>query len=300
MSMDSPSIVGLVGTIAALCTTGAFVPQIVKIRKQGGEDLSYSMLALYLFGVLLWLIYGLMFHDRAVIWANVVAAILVATSLFLKLTWRQEAGSEVERGRRLRVAVDMDEVIADALSRHLSLYNRATGGSLTAELIREIGLEAAIPPQHRAIFERLPHQDGFFDDLGVIAGSQRALQILLQHFDVFITSAAMEVPGSFDAKFRWLREHFSFIPTSNIVFCGDKEIIDADYLIDDRSRHFARFRGTGILFTAPHNADERGYLRANNWNEVLGILMKSHSALGIRHSAESEIHASAKELAISN
>jgi len=110
----------------------------------------------------------------------------------------------------------------------------------------------------------------------------------------------MEVPGSFDAKFRWLREHFSFIPTSNIVFCGDKEIIDADYLIDDRSRHFARFRGTGILFTAPHNADERGYLRANNWNEVLGILMKSHSALGIRHSAESEIHASAKELAISN
>jgi len=41
MSMDSTSIVGLVGTIAALCTTGAFVPQIVKIRKQGGEDLSY-------------------------------------------------------------------------------------------------------------------------------------------------------------------------------------------------------------------------------------------------------------------
>jgi hypothetical protein len=49
-------------------------------------------------------------------------------------------------------------------------------------------------------------------------------------------------------------------------------IVDADYLIDDRSRHFARFRGTGILFTAPHNARERAPLRANNWDEVLALL----------------------------
>jgi len=62
----------------------AFLPQIVKLRKQGGEDLSYSMLAVYLAGVLLWMIYGLLFHAAAVIWANVITFILVATSLILK------------------------------------------------------------------------------------------------------------------------------------------------------------------------------------------------------------------------
>jgi len=299
--MNSTSLIGLIGTIAALCTTGAFVPQILKIRKQGGEDVSVSMLVVYLVGVLLWLVYGLMFHAQAVIWANVVAAILVATALLLKLTWKEPLGIDGKRARRTRVAVDMDEVIADALTRHLSLYNRATGENVTPELIRRAGLEAAIPLKYRPVFERLPHEDGFFENLSVIANSQRALQILSSEFEVFITSAAMEVPRSFDAKFRWLREHFPFIPTSNIVFCGDKEIIDADYLIDDRPRHFTGFRGTGILFTAPHNAREHGRLRANNWDEVLAILMKKHPALGVQYSAKDNgISPEAQELAISN
>ena len=56
------------------------------------------------------------------------------------------------------------------------------------------------------------------------------------------------------------------------MFCGDKNIINADVLIDDRSRHFKQFRGTGILFTAPHNVSETAPLRANNWNDVLRIL----------------------------
>jgi 5'-nucleotidase len=180
--------------------------------------------------------------------------------------------------RRLRVAVDMDEVIADSLTRHLSLYNEATGESVSPELIRQKGLEASIPARHRKLFERLPHEDGFFDNLDVIVNSQHALQQLSSEYDVFITSAAMEVPHSFDAKFRWLQEHFPFIPTSNIVFCGNKEIIDADYLIDDRSRHFARFRGIGILFDAPHNARELAHLRANHWDDVLAILLTRQPA----------------------
>jgi 5'(3')-deoxyribonucleotidase len=106
----------------------------------------------------------------------------------------------------------------------------------------------------------------------MVEGSQHALRLLDSRFDVFITSAAMDVPFSFDSKYRWLQRHFPFIPPSRIVFCGDKEIINADYLIDDRSRHFARFRGTGILFTAPHNARERARLRAGNWDDVLALL----------------------------
>jgi 5'(3')-deoxyribonucleotidase/uncharacterized protein with PQ loop repeat len=298
--MIDPGITAVVGTVAAICTTGAFLPQIFKLRKQGGEDLSYSMLAVYLVGVLLWLFYGLLFRAPAVIWANMVAFILVATSLVLKLTWKESAGPGRKGKCRPRVAVDMDEVIADSLSRHLSLYNQATGENLTPELIRENGLEVSIPAKHRGLFQRLPHEDGFFDDLGVVVNSQHALQLLSSAYDVFITSAAMEVPSSFDAKFRWLQTHFPFIPTSNIVFCGDKEIIDADYLVDDRSRHFARFRGTGILFAAPHNAREVAHLRANNWDEVLAILLKRQSARAIQPSAKSKINTEAEKLATSD
>src|SRR5579863_1939775 len=30
-----------IGTLAAICTTTAFIPQILKIKRQGGDDLSY-------------------------------------------------------------------------------------------------------------------------------------------------------------------------------------------------------------------------------------------------------------------
>lgn len=75
-----------IGTIAAICTTGAFVPQILKIRKQGGDDLSYAMLGVYFIGVSLWLAYGLMIHAAAIIWANAVTVLLVAIAILLKAT----------------------------------------------------------------------------------------------------------------------------------------------------------------------------------------------------------------------
>jgi MtN3 and saliva related transmembrane protein len=75
-----------IGSIAAICTTGAFVPQILKIRKQGGDDLSYAMLGVYFVGVSLWLVYGLTIHAAAVIWANAAAVLLVAIAIALKAT----------------------------------------------------------------------------------------------------------------------------------------------------------------------------------------------------------------------
>ena len=78
------SLLGYIGTTAAVCTTVAFVPQILKIRRQGGGDLSYPMLSLYLTGIILWLVYGLMLHAAAVIWANAATAVLVAVAIVLK------------------------------------------------------------------------------------------------------------------------------------------------------------------------------------------------------------------------
>lgn len=78
------SLMNFVGTVAAVCTTGAFVPQIVKIRRQGGKDLSYAMLVVYLTGILLWLGYGLMLRAAAVIWANAITAVFVVVAMVLK------------------------------------------------------------------------------------------------------------------------------------------------------------------------------------------------------------------------
>jgi 5'(3')-deoxyribonucleotidase/uncharacterized protein with PQ loop repeat len=269
------TVTAYIGTVAAFCTTAAFVPQIVKLRKQGGEDLSYQMLFLYLTGVLLWLVYGIQVHAVAVIWANALAGLMVLISIVLKANppaQKRNLGSRDSRPRRLRIAVDMDEVIADSFSKQLNCYNQRTGGNLTPELVSRKGLGSLIPHDRWDEFAGIPHEDDFFADLELIEGSREALLELARHHDVYIASAAMEVPFSFDAKYKWLQKNFDFIPTSRIVFCGDKNIINADVLVDDRSRHFKEFRGKGILFTAPHNASEAAHLRADNWTDVLRIL----------------------------
>jgi 5'(3')-deoxyribonucleotidase/uncharacterized protein with PQ loop repeat len=264
------SVTGYVGIVAAFCTTVAFVPQIVKLRRQGGEDLSWSMLFLYWTGVLLWLVYGIRVHAAAVVWANALAAALVLVSIVLKAN--PPAKKLAAGACRLRIAVDMDEVIADAFSKHLRQYNQRAGTNLTPEMVSRKGLGALIPAERREEFNAIPHADGFFADLDVMEGSQEALLELSRNHDLYITSAAMEVPSSFADKFQWLQKHFPFIPPGRIVFCGEKNIIHADVLIDDRSRHFKEFRGVGILFTAPHNASEAAVLRAGNWNDVLQIV----------------------------
>jgi 5'(3')-deoxyribonucleotidase len=45
-------------------------------------------------------------------------------------------------------------------------------------------------------------------------------------------------------------------------------IIAADILVDDNARHFERFLGQGLLFSAPHNLSEARYPRLNDWNDI--------------------------------
>ena len=82
--MTTDSWVVVVGTVAGFCTTFAFVPQLIKIWRQGGRDLSYGMLALYLIGAILWFIYGVLLHAQAVIITNFATAIVIALATAMK------------------------------------------------------------------------------------------------------------------------------------------------------------------------------------------------------------------------
>ena len=92
--MTTQSWVTVVGTLGGFCTTFAFVPQLVKIWKQGGRDLSYGMLALYLIGVSLWFIYGLLLHALAIILTNGVTGLLIAFATVLKAWTDNRDGSK--------------------------------------------------------------------------------------------------------------------------------------------------------------------------------------------------------------
>jgi MtN3 and saliva related transmembrane protein len=98
--MPPATLTSTIGIVAALCTTLSFVPQLVKIWKQGGRDLSYAMLLLYLAGVALWLIYGIRIGALEVISANVVAAALVCAAILMKRRRERAVGGGFIPGSR--------------------------------------------------------------------------------------------------------------------------------------------------------------------------------------------------------
>lgn len=167
-----------------------------------------------------------------------------------------------------RIAVDMDEVIADALGELLARYNRQQNANVTKEDLRGKWLWQVLPPGGQEIIEGYLQSDDFFEHLPIIADSQNVLRQIAEQHEVFIATAAMAFPNSFSAKFRWLRRHFPFLSPHNFVFCGDKSILQADFLIDDMPRNLKSFRGEGILFTSPHNIGNADYRRVDNWQQI--------------------------------
>jgi MtN3 and saliva related transmembrane protein len=80
----------ILGLVAGFCTTIAFLPQVLKTWKsRSAKDLSLGMFSFFCFGVLLWLVYGIVQKDIPVIAANAVTLMLASTLLFFKLRFKE-------------------------------------------------------------------------------------------------------------------------------------------------------------------------------------------------------------------
>ena len=167
-----------------------------------------------------------------------------------------------------RICVDMDEVMADTLSEHLRRYNEAFDEALTPRDLSGKGLWDYAPENRRQQLRDFLDAEDFFEDLPLMAGAQQVLRKLGERFEIYVATQAMVVPNSLGPKYRWLQRHFPFIPPANYVFCGNKSILLADYLIDDMPRNLDQFKGTGLLFTAPHNLNAAAHVRVNDWSGV--------------------------------
>jgi 5'-nucleotidase len=174
---------------------------------------------------------------------------------------------------RKRLIIDMDETIADSLSRQLEWFERDAVTTLLPREMEGAYLHQFVKGEHAELLRSYAHHEDFFRDLPLLDGAQEALEKLAEKYDIYIATAAMEFPLSFAPKYEWLRLHFPFISPMRYIFCGDKSVLKADYLIDDTAKHLEGFHGEGLLFTAPHNLHEDRFHRVDSWSEVLALLL---------------------------
>lgn len=168
------------------------------------------------------------------------------------------------------IAIDMDGVIADIEPHLIEWYQKETGITTTKETIRGLGEGEAFADKEA--IRKILNSPSFFRTVPVMDNAVEILKKLMEDYEIFIVSAAMEFPLSLFEKKEWLSEHFPFISWKNIIFCGDKSIIDTDFMIDDYCKNLDFCKGKPLMFTAYHNVHLNHHQRIDHWNEVPELL----------------------------
>ena len=84
----------VVGLAAAVCTTGANLPQLEKAWTTGQtDDISMYMLLVLASGLALWVAYGVLKEDLVIILANGISLTLIGGLLYLKLVQTPSTGA---------------------------------------------------------------------------------------------------------------------------------------------------------------------------------------------------------------
>lgn len=169
-----------------------------------------------------------------------------------------------------RLAVDMDGVLADVYEQFFRYDEKDFGKRRPLEDVVGVEERKAFPYINEYVYT-----EGFFRTAPILKDSVGILAALNEVYELFIVSAAMEFPQSLPEKLEWLNEHFKFISWQQIVFCGNKAIIDADIMIDDHFKNLDQFKGITILFSQPHNQLKNSgrHKRAESWEQVASLLL---------------------------
>lgn len=172
-----------------------------------------------------------------------------------------------------RLLVDMDDVMADASSNIIGIYNEEYGTSYSPSDFFGTDLwEKEVAQNYLSVRHRL-FEEGFFRSMQVKENAVEVMKALYEKYEVFIVSAAMEFPNSLKEKHEWLQEHFPFIHWKRMILCGDKSPVQGDILIDDHEKNFLNFTGRPLLFHAIHNQKLEKYERVKSWNEIASLLL---------------------------
>lgn len=76
------------GLSAALCSTIAFLPQLIRVwRTRSTRDISREMFLLIVTGAMLWLTYGILEHDFPIIAADLASLASAGTILYFKMRY---------------------------------------------------------------------------------------------------------------------------------------------------------------------------------------------------------------------
>lgn len=172
----------------------------------------------------------------------------------------------------------MDGVVANTHAAWLDLYNADYDDDLDYSEITDWDMAKFVKPEcGRKIYEYLTRPD-FYELVVPMDYSLLSMDMLREmgHRIIFVSA------GFFPAKVEWLH-NYGFLKeypyndgrwqtAADIIIAYDKNLINGDILIDDRTDNVLAFDGQSILFNQPWNLKDKFGIRVDGWMEIVDIL----------------------------
>jgi 5'(3')-deoxyribonucleotidase len=143
--------------------------------------------------------------------------------------------------KRLRILIDLDEIVVDLKGTWLAQYNKDYDDNLTTADITTWEIDQLVKPECGDKILSYTHVDGFYYGLKPIDGAIEAVKYLATKHNVMILSAGSANPNSAAEKIRWVQEHLGF-KRQRVMIGQLKEWVKGDVLIDDSPGQIKNYR----------------------------------------------------------
>ena len=181
-----------------------------------------------------------------------------------------------------RIMVDMDDVITTGGFLHL--INEYLKTNYTEDDFESFYMQDIVPNKDE--FFKWFKTHNMYDYCSLTPNVYEVLEKLSKNYEIFIVTSYIirdiikDTAFLLPQKYEFLINTFPFINPNNIIFLGNKSVLNCDIKIDDRIDNLDGAK-TKILFTAWHNKNiskdelnSKSIKRANNWKEIENIFLK--------------------------
>ena len=174
------------------------------------------------------------------------------------------------------ILVDMDDTIENCTEAWVNFVNRRYGTDIRPESLRDWDVSKAFPTLTHEQVYAVTVEDEFWHTVKPIDGAAENMKKLIDDGNriYIVTCAEYE---SLRVKMEdVLFKYFPFITWKDVIVASKKQMIKADYLVDDGIHNHIGGDYINLLYTAPHNceydAEANGMIRVSSWEEVYRII----------------------------
>ncbi len=170
---------------------------------------------------------------------------------------------------RLRVGLDVDDILYDCNAYALKLLNEEEGiePPLTIHDIKGWGTDGSAADRRIKYFS----SPEFVASQPLLEGAVEFVDSLLKIAEVFIITAVP--PECMSERAMRLRADFPNIPEENIIIGTRKDMVGVDILLDDGAHNITRTKAEyPVLFRKPWNTMLSGLLSVNSYDDFLQLV----------------------------